>query len=147
MFLTAPPPSPAIGRKQPSKQQVKKKPTLPPPSVVANKSPNVSRKTLPLCKMILELPVTNEVNISDSSDFDSDEEVINKVIKPQKSAKKKKKRKVKKRQKVMNQNKVTNEPDVELEEQIQVVSVLDISQASNIRAHSWHRTIISTPHR
>lgn len=114
-----------------------------------NRSPNVARKTLPLCKTVLELPVfkketivVNESETSDSSDSESEEEGAVKEVRLRKLAKKKKKKKVKKRQKISNQK-----SKEEIVEQVQSISVLDLTQTCSLRAHSWHRTIISTPYR
>lgn len=147
VFLTAPPPSPATGRRQQAKPQTKKKPLQ-----IVNRSPNVPRKTLPLCKTVLELPAVtnkeittaNESETTDLSDFISDVEVLLEV-KPQKEMlKKKKKKKVKKRQKI----KEVEEEDQEIvRPQFQIMSALDVLPASSMRAHSWHRTMVSTPYR
>lgn len=147
VVLTAPPPSPAIGRKPPAKPQAKKKPMH-----TVNKSPNLPRKTLPLCKTILELPAaTAKDSETSESDFDSDGEVMVEV-KPQKEMikKKKKKKAMKKRHKVMMNHKVKDidEEVAAATGQFQIVSLLDIAPPnSSIRAHSWHRTMVSTPYR
>lgn len=116
-----------------------------------NRSPNVTRKTLPLCKTILELPLftketamDNETDPSDSSDSESEDEMVREV-KPRKVIKKKKKKKMKKRQKVSNQK--SKELEEEAIEQTNAVSVLDLTSVCNLRAHSWHRTMVSTPYR
>lgn len=145
--MTAPPPSPTIERKPPTKAHVRKKQ----PQVI-NKSPNVARKTLPLCKTVLELPMSaketvilNQSDTTDSSDTESEEDVVKEIKSKKVSAKKKKKKKVKKKQKVSNQR--SKEADDEIEEQAQTVSVLDLTQTCSLRAHSWHRTMVSTPYR
>lgn len=149
VFLTVPPPSPALERpKRPPKPQTKKKPRQ-----IISRSPTAARKTLPLCKTTLELSVSKEIiAISDSetsTNDSSDSEVeIARGLRPPtmlKEKKKKKKKKGKKRQKVGSQKvKLLEE---ETTEQTQVVSVLDLTTSSGLRAHSWHRTMVSTPFR
>lgn len=133
VLLTAPPPSPANGRKPPPKAAIKKKST----HHHINRSPNVPRKTLPLCKTILEMP-----SETSDSDFDSDDLAVD--VKPHKEAVKKKKKKkvMKKRPNKVVVNQKGDEADVG---QLQIVSLLDVTPSANMRAHSWHRTMVSTP--
>lgn len=110
-----------------------------------------------MCKTVLELPVVpKETTIannniesysSDLSDFESDEEV--REIKPPHKVinKNKKKKKTKKRHKGGQKVNKEAEGDDVIGERFQVVSLLDITPASSIRAHSWHRTMVSTPYR
>lgn len=96
VFLTVPPPSPATLKKTPLPRAPKKKPP------VANRSPNVTRKTLPLCKATVEFSVCRDAtgayatDASELSDSESEVERDVKVVK----VKKKKKRRVKKKAKV-----------------------------------------------
>lgn len=136
VLLTAPPPSPANGRRPATKASIKKKQTQ-----LINRSPNVPRKTLPLCKTILEMPVACKDSETSETDFDSDDVVVE--VKPHKeTVKKKKKKKVMKKRQKMIVNQKGDEADVG---QLQIVSLLDVTPSANMRAHSWHRTMVSTP--
>lgn len=93
--LVVPPPSPIHFKK--AKPKLKKKNPR-------NRSPNVSRKPLPMCKATLELSVTRRLNAADrvsetSDDSDSESDVVDKE-KSKPARRRKKKKKVKKKQKV-----------------------------------------------